>query len=566
MLARTTRIVAALALTAVAACHPDNGPTPPNGQLSVGQALNVNGATSFNLEPGATAGEYVAVLVNNGLVAGQTESYTLRGDGLGTPSGYLASSDQARFSAAAVQGASEAPVVDHTFEARLRARERTELTPRFAAARAWFAERSAASTTLGGIPLSRSNSVIPSTVAVGDTVTVNVNGTDACSNAIYHKARVAAIGTHALILNDVNNPSGGFTDADFARFAARFDTLVWPLDVTAFGTPTDIDNNGHIGLIFTVAVNQLTPRNSSTYIAGFHFSRDLFPTTTQGRLQGCAGSNVGEFFYLLAPDPLGTINGNRRTTGFVDSNTTAVIAHEFQHLINNSRRLYVNNANVLEARWLDEGLAHIAEELLFYREAGLTSRRNLGATEIRASATVVNAFNLDMVGNSGRYRSYLLRPSTASPYADDDSLQTRGGAWDLLRYLADQTGASDGDTFFRIVNSTDSGTVNLNAVFGGALSTRVRDWAVSHASDDVVSTDESLQQPSWNWHSNYTALYGAYPLPIATLTNASAVSGSVTAGGAAYYRLAVPANTAAPLSLSQSSPGGNLQLVIVRTK
>ncbi len=564
MLARTTRTAAAFLVATVAACHSSDSTQPIDGQLGLGQALNLTGATTFNLQPGTSNGEYLAVLVNNGLLAGKTESYTLRGDGLIAPSPYLGPTVQPQLSTAA-EGTPAAPVLDQAFEARLRTRERAELTPLFADARAWYAARSAAPTTLGGMTITRSDAAIPSTVAVGDTVTLNVNGNDACSNGVYHKARVAAIGTHALILNDVNNPQPGFTDADFARYAARFDTLVWPLDVAAFGTPTDIDNNGHIGLIFTIAVNQLTPPNSPSYVAGFHFSRDLFPTTTQGRLGGCATSNVGELFYLLAPDPAG-IYGNRRTTGFVDSNTTAVIAHEFQHLINNSRRLYINNANTLEAKWLDEGLAHTAEELLFYREAGLTPRLNLSSTDIRTTTTRRTAYNLDMIGNQGRYRSYLLRPETASPYANDDSLPTRGAAWDLLRYLADHTGNSDGDTFYRIVNSTDSGTVNLKAVFGTTLPTLVRDWNVSHASDDIVSSDIALQQPSWNWHDIYTFLYGSYPLPIKVLTSGTAVSGTVTAGGAAYFKLAVPANASAPISLSQSTAGGNLQLVIVRTK
>jgi hypothetical protein len=87
-------------------------------------------------------------------------------------------------------------------------------------------------------------------------------------------------------------------------------------------------------------VNELTPANSASYVGGFFFGRDLFPVADTPTLQGCAGSNTGEMFYLLAPDPAGSINGNVRRTGFVDSVTTSVLAHEFQHLINASRRLY----------------------------------------------------------------------------------------------------------------------------------------------------------------------------------------------------------------------------------
>ena len=188
-----------------------------------------------------------------------------------------------------------------------------------------------------------------------------------------------------MILADTLNPTGGFTTSDYQRYAAKFDTLIYPLDVSAFGAPTDIDNNGRVGIVFTRAVNELTKPGENTYVGGFTFSRDLFPVTANSRAEACATSNQGEYFYLLTPDPTGAVNGNTRTTGFVDTNTTAIIAHEFQHLINGGRRIYVNDASDFEDTWLDEGLAHIAEELLFYREAGLGPKQNLDTPLLRAA-------------------------------------------------------------------------------------------------------------------------------------------------------------------------------------
>ncbi|MFL5607985.1 MAG: hypothetical protein ACJ8AD_16150 [Gemmatimonadaceae bacterium] len=571
MPACSVRFAAVGSLLLLVGCHPEKGIIPPDGKLTVGQSLSVTGPTTFQLEPGPTSGDYVAVLVNTGLVAGAIESFTLRGDTLVAPSSYLGGPTVAALARLPLtpDGTPDAPVLDRAFEARLRASERAVLTPMFAGARTWYAARSGSRAPSGSaspapFQMSRSNSVIPSNVQVGDTVTVNVNGVDNCINPIYHKARVTAIGTHAIILDDVQNPRPGFSDADYARYAARFDTMVYPMDVGVFGEPTDIDNNGHIVLIFTRAVNALTPAGSSTYVGGFTFSRDLFPLTATPRAEACATSNVGEYFYLLAPDPLGTINGNRRSTGFVDSNTTAVIAHEFQHLINASRRLYITNAAAFEAKWLDEGLAHVAEELLFYRESGLAPRSNVTGAVVQ-SAGVKTAFSLDMAGNSSRYRSFLLAPAKSSPYAANDSLTTRGGAWSLLRYLADRKAATDGDIFMRLVNSADSGTANLQGVFGSDLAGEVRDWAVSNAVDDMVTTETALTQPSWNWHSVYPSNGTVYPLPITTMQNGSSYTGTVTAGGAAYYKLGVAANASATFSLAQTG-AGNLQLVIVRTR
>jgi hypothetical protein len=546
-------------LTITAACH--DGATRPNAGIAVGESFVVAGAQSVALEPGQDHGHYVAVLVNTGTTAGVSESYSLRGSGVVQPAA-LAASLPASSRTAERSVTTGSPSLDRDFESRLRARERVALTPRIAAARSTMAARRA--TVSSGFSLPPRRGALPATVQLGDMVTVNVNGVENCTNPIYHRARVAAIGTHSIVLADSLNPPGGFTDADYARYAARFDTLVYPLDVGTFGEPTDLDGNGRIGLIFTLEVNRLTPANSPVFIGGFTFSRDLFPKNGSTRAEACLGSNEGEYFYMLAPDPLGTVNGNRRTAGFVDTNTTAVIAHEFEHLINSSRRLYVNNTPAFEAQWLDEGLAHIAEELLFYHEAGLTARSNLDAPVTQASERRRTAFNLDMTGggNTTRYRGYLFNPSRSSPYAANDSVNTRGATWDLLRYLADRAAPADGTIFFRLANGPATGMANLQAVFGNDIPTKVRDWATSHAVDDVAATAAELQQPSWNWHSIYTSIYGSYPLQIPQIVDATPYSGNIVAGGAAYYQFDVPAGSKATLTVSGTSR--NVQFVVVR--
>ena len=571
------RATALVVLTLLAACRSDAG-VAPDPAITTGDPVDRTGPQTMTLEGGSAGADYVAVLVNTSFTTGTSESFTLRGSGLVAPSASLVAVGGPSLDRDGAAGS--ALEVDHAFEARIRAGERSELTPRFAAARAWSAERTAralsatsatSATSADGaraFDLTRRDGALPAGVRVGDIVTLNVNGNTACTKPVYHGARVAAIGTHAVILADTLNPANGFTDADFRRYAARFDSLVFPLDSAAFGAPTDVDANGHIGLIFTRAVNELTPAHSSSYVGGFTFSRDLFPAMSTSRAEGCAASNQGEFFYLLAPDPSGAINGNVRTTGFVDSNTTAVIAHEFQHLINAGRRIYVNDASTFEETWLDEGLAHIAEELLFYREAGLAPESNLDTPQIRALPQRRGAFNLDMLGNSGRYRTYLLAPSSSSPYAANDALPTRGAAWSLLRYLADRSGIADNAFFYRLANSTTRGIANVRAVYGEDLATAVRDWSASHAVDDVAVTDPALLQPSWNWHSMYPALYGSYPLQVQSMADGTPYARTVIAGGAAYFRLGVPAGGSATLSLGAQSTtaAANLRLVLVRTR
>jgi hypothetical protein len=94
-------------------------------------------------------------------------------------------------------------------------------------------------------------------------------------------------------------------------------------------------------------------------------------------------------------------------------------------------------------------------------------------------------------------------------------------------------------------------------VFGSDVASKVRDWNVSHYTDDVTPglAAEHLQ-PSWDWHSIFKALAGAgkaYPLDVKTLTAGSA-SGTLIGGSAAYYRFSIPANTTATFTLTAPGP------------
>ena len=551
--ARTSLALAALALSA--ACGKDGPLEPVGGAFSLGQKLAVESGREARVLGGSAGGTFVAVVVNLGLDSIGKSGYTLRATGVqespkGPFSARVPRPDDQRTDAVALTR-------DEAFEAKLRERERVELTGRFAAARRWHAT---------SIPS------LPTSVTVGQLVNVNVNANSACSNPIYHPARVMAIGTKALILNDTLNPKPGFTTADYQRFAARFDTLVHPMDVAAFGEPTDIDKNGHIAIVFTRAVNELTPPLSSSYVGGLTFSRDLFPQAGNSRAEACAASNEGEYFYLMAPDPNGTINNNKRTNAFVDSNSTAIIAHEFVHLINASRKLYVNtSAPKFEEKWLDEGLAHVAEELLFYRQAGLAPRSNLTYQSLVQSNRVRFAYINHMSGNAGRYRDYLFAPANGSPYKAGDSLSSRGAAWSLLRYLADRAASEDGNLWSRLVDNSATGAANLQSVFG-ELPPLLRDWSVSHAVDDTPAASPEVSQKSWNWRSVYGGQDGTaalYPLPLGSMSaSTSSYTGTVVAGGAGFYAFIVPPDGTATLTLSgqAGATGSNLQLVIVRTK
>jgi hypothetical protein len=556
---RALRVHSAVAIFAglsLAACGgKDSTGLNTDGPLSPGQGTPVNGTSTLTIDGGSTGMENVLVVTDTGLASISTKTnYQVTTTGTG-PAGSVSAPATALIPLTDVAPnaapTSTAPALDIGYGMRLNARTRARFAGRFQAARSAFESGSA-------LPRGMSRTLGVAAPQIGDIVTVNVQTDSACTKIIKRGARVVAISQQAIVLSDTLNPSGGFSAADFQRFAVRFDTLVYPVDVANFGTPADIDKNGKVVMLFTTAVNALTPRNSTSYVGGFFFDRDLFPVADALPLQGCAGSNYSEMFYLLAPDPAGVINGNPRPTAFVDSVTTSVLAHEFQHLINASRRLYVTQGvEDFETTWLNEGLSHVAEELLFFHIAGLTSRQNIDTLKLRSSLTILNSFNNDMSSNAARYRTFLVAPSDNSPFRDDDSLETRGAAWNLLRYLADRKGGTESGTWQALVNTAKTGLPNLTAVFGGNIASQVHDWNVSHYTDDAVSgLPVEHTQPSWNWHSVFKALSKtgpAYPLLVKSLT-AGSTSGTLIGGAAAYYRFSVPAGTSATVTITSTGP------------
>jgi hypothetical protein len=557
---------ARIAVTATQSEGADCSTTSPT--LTLGQVVTDVGGVSLCVGGGSAGGEFALVPFNASLDGSSSAPFSVQATGIGATAVASLTSGIGTFNLLAGTSLERSTLSSMTLtrqlDARLRATEARELAPMIAGARSWMNRRQR--TTTGAIP-GLSLSVIPSSARVGDLVTLNTNSSSACSSPDHRTGRVAAVSNKAIVVADTANPASGYTDADYQSIASTFDNLVDPTNTRAFGAPTDVDNNGHVVLFFTRAVNELTPRNSTSYVGGFFFARDLFPSTATADFQACASSNGGEMFYLLVPDPTGVVNGNRFTKDAVTSSAIATVGHEYEHLINASRRMYVNTAATdFEETWLDEGLAHIAEELLFFARTGLQPRANIDATLLRSSSDYIDAFNDEAISNFGRLGRYLAATTSSSPFADNDELATRGATWSFLRYAADHTGSGDGTTWFQLVNSTTTGLPNLTAVFGPSLTTLARDWATSVFSDDLTTTDPRYQQPTWNVRSIYAALQSnaTYPLATTPLNTSSAATVSVKSGSAAYLRFSVAAGQTA--TIQWNTPPSNVQLTLVRTR
>ena len=442
-----------------------------------------------------------------------------------------------------------------TVDRRLRVAERREMPSRAVGAREWYQSRF--------VPSRRATlaAVVPN---VGDQVQLNVNAIDFCASPSMRTGRIVAVTSKAVVIADLANPAG-LSDAEYTSLGVTFDTLVFATDASNFGAPTDIDNNGdRVILFFTHAVNELGPGT-----LGFAYSRDLLPK--EGPLGSCPGSNVGEIINIYVPDPNTTVSE-------VKANAVATMGHELQHVINSARRLYINtNAAPVEERWLNEGLSHIAEELLFYRSSTLAPRQNIG-TQVSLAAYNPPYVNFQRQ-NFNRYFRFTRTPGTQGPIGindEDDDLETRGAIWSFLRFAADQRSAGNEAAFWlALENSNSTGIQNLYDHIGTDVRLLIRDWALSNFLDDLVTTDVKYTQPSWNLRQ-LPGFQSPVPFNLlpATQTTPTTTSATVTlrALSSEFVRFAVstnqeayvnatgfPANTNTPLPRS-------VLLAIVRTK
>jgi hypothetical protein len=275
-------------------------------------------------------------------------------------------------------------------------------------------------------------------------------------------------------------------------------------------------------------------------------------------------------FYLLAPDP-GAVNGDARTTGFVDSLTVSILGHEFQHLINASRRTFAPGGPFpLEQVWLDEGLSHVAEELIYYAASGHAPGQNLGWAELGATPTQLGRFRQYQQSNIGRLYSWTIFPSTNGPFLQVDNLAVRGTAWAFLRYSADRKGGNQAALWNSLTFSPDTGMTNLTHGLGTDPRPWVRDFAVAMYLDDTGAAPlAAYTLPSWNFRSIYGALnYGSgvgYKLQTAPLFSGFARSNNLSyGGGAAYSRMGVAAGSFA--NVAGTTPSTLLQVAVMRTR
>jgi hypothetical protein len=458
-----------------------------------GEAKVVSSADSkgcIKISVTGAASQYVVIAANLNAQPDALASYAIKSDeGETVPNNSLLTTPSRVVAQLSTLKPDQPGALQASFEAGLRRTERRELN--FRAGKQAYQSRVANS----GVRMSVSAQAIP---AVGDKTTFKVpakfdaNGKSlggSCTSFTTVTATAKYISTRGIIYLDDAAPPGGFSDTEFQEIATEFDNLIYPTDVDYFGTPLDQDANSRVIMLYTPLVNKLTEANSNGFVGGFFFLGDLFPSTGPPN-QSCQQSNMAEIFYLLAPDPTGTINNNTRSTATVRQGTRGTIAHEFQHMINGSERFRSPVTQDAESTWLDEGLAHFAEDLNGRTLKHLNDTGNYTFSQLLPTINDVNDYNAFFFQNFARFRLYLANPGPNSPtsFLADTSLAVRGAAWALIHYTADQY-APGGDIkayIKSLIPGPDTGVVNLRSHAGNVpFDTLVAGWMVANYADDL---------------------------------------------------------------------------------
>lgn len=414
--------------------------------------------------------------------------------------------------------------------------------------------------------------------------------------------RVRAVGSHVVLVEDTLAPGPGFSDREWDRLSREFDETIYPTDSLYFGGAADIDGNGRVVVLFTPEVNRLTPRNATGRISGFFLPLDLVDSGDAGGsgLRGpdgavCPASNEGEVLYAITADPDGRFSSPVRPDQAL-RNARTIAAHELQHLMSAEQRLVLGDGTFeqLGAAWLQEGLAHVAEEVVGLRLMGRGTGSNLAWREIVDDRRRLDLFNTFHLENFSRLSLFMSRPSTAPALAASDpgglpGLQMRGFAWSFLRWLGDRR-ADGGEVrlFRRLSRGGDdaaAGIANLERATGESWGELLSGYTLALPLDDsgVEGVAPVHRFTSWDLRSVFAGLSenrgsGAgfpTPFPLAETRlplESTTADFEVRPATAAYFRLGGARDAPAASLRITSQSGGSLdgdaspQLSVVRLR
>jgi hypothetical protein len=385
--------------------------------------------------------------------------------------------------------------------------------------------------------------------SLGSQRSFKVCSTTDCTAFVTVTATALHVGPKGAVYVDNTVPTGGYSQADIDSVGNLFDAYLYPIDTVAFGRESDLDNNGVVVVLLTDQVNKLSGscNSAGSVILGYFYGADLIPSQN--------GSNAGEIFYGLVPDP-----GNSSCTiskAYAKTLLAPTFIHEFQHMISFNQHVLLRGG-LSEDTWLNEGLSHLAEEL------GGRQIPNAVCSDDSGVHDCFSQFAKGDVQNGYRYLRDVESTALVEDSKSTGTLAERGANWLFVRWLADQFGSDSlGTNFTRAIDATSSlGSSNVTSVTGQPFATLVAQWQLANYLDNLAGFTASsprLQYSSFDLRATYAKLNQqlpatfprVYPLiPDSTLTGSYHRNGVLRDGSGRHLRVVQAA----------SAPAVNLQL------
>jgi len=381
--------------------------------------------------------------------------------------------------------------------------------------------------------------------AVGDTVVFRIPDVagNFCSSFKTVTTVVRAVGTAGIWHTDIANPAtDSLTSAEIQAYSDTFDVHIYARDTLYFGTPSDIDANTRVEIVLSIEVNKF-PQG----VAGFVFSGDLFSRSV------CASSDSSEVFYGHVPDPANTAGTGARSKASIVSQMPSLIAHEFTHNIQQSRRIVVLGGSSTMASWEAEGQAMLAQEVVGHSVLGNAVGQNYTSTTAlqgQGNRWYGQGFRLlaDYYGQISTGKA-VGAPELCTLFGNTslstacDPFHFYGASWAFQRYVADRFGPTytGGETQLHrdLVSRFPNiqGSANWESVLGMSFDSVHARWAgMLYGDDRVTGLAAPVAMPSWNMFE----IFGSFPsddyrlIPLARTFTAIADSRSVRGGSTAY--------------------------------
>jgi len=271
--------------------------------------------------------------------------------------------------------------------------------------------------------------------------------------------RVRCVGDAITLYVDLQVNAADLNDDDIQSLCQIFNDVA-EKEQSLFGEISDIDGDGRIAILLTPQINRLGSMGGGI-ITGYFWAGDLYPQSGSNPV-----SNEREIIYMMVPDPDGTYGTTIAKDFTLNNLLPAVFPHELQHAINYNQHVLVKGAPP-EQNWLNEGISHLAEDLMGYGQE-----------------------------NPSRYALYLANTEAAGLVTlRQPNLFERGAAYLFLRYLYEQS--PSGDTFVKNLETSSAvGIDNLEQAFGGSNGFSQFHEMMARWTAALAMTNEGITQDS----------------------------------------------------------------------